>query len=231
MTIRDAIRQRLGTTEVRASTVSKPVDESKIPERDKELLAKHATDLEKTFEVKDRAKYEIELILSGTLMKGAPIHGMVTVWQRPRHASEGNLSNLYWCPGALSNKSNCMELIPDFGNDSVAHVCPKCGCVWDARSTVSGLQRELTGVKWAHLLDQVFNKAGRCADLTVKVYPRQLRATVAQEMNKNFNGELLSKLDERMIKAVYRFTDILKDMGNGSSFERNALSMLKALGA
>lgn len=234
--LKQRIRQSLGlqapTAPQTPISAAAPIDESRIPASDWEVIRKQTKALETAFSTDHKAKYVIELMFQGQLRRNTPVMGLMSVWRRPKSEEGGLMRGLYFCPGRLKGVNNCYAIIPEFANNGGQLVCPTCGKIWRSEEGLGQTSGRMTAQRWARTLAvHISERLERSVDLVVKIHVRDLRTDTAIELAGKKAGELIAKTDEQMVTYRYEYENLMRDLGNGSSLEAKLYAFFRHFGA
>lgn len=208
-------------------------DESLIPERDKEIIARRQEALEKMFATTNRGKYKICLAMVDNLhRKTQPLwRGMITFYENGRKLVDGgNDRGIYLCPGRLLGVNDCYSIIPAYANKNDELICAKCGNTWKGEQVIGHTASNSSLSRWAQILTaHITQRLEDSADIVVILHPPGVREVTRQEMDRVHHGDKIFKFERQARRHEYFNEDLRRDMAAGARMVDRIYAFLKSI--
>lgn len=217
----------MGATPVQFLDLDNPLAQAGMTEAKARALADKEALADKVREEQGKAKYKIELMLSGDRSAMKPSAGVLTFWESGSKLHGGGDAVMHICPGKHLKRSDCEAFIPDSGHAMGFLVCPRCFTRWEGEQVHGQLLFRLSFKGWATVLHKYYMKLGGNADLVVKSVPLDLRGASAREQARQQGGELLGRVRGKRNTLVYPLAHIIKDTAAGAGLYERILAFVR----
>jgi len=209
-----------------------PVDESKIPDRDWNIIKEREKALTQIFDTSHKGKYRLELRVMEAKRSKLTWPGELSFWTNDQAVSSSGMARkLYLCPGKLLGRSNCYALLPPEGYGSGFCVCPKCGSKWQSDLVIGETLGNQTPGNWAktiarHILERFENSVDL---IGISVQGASVRGLTEVEQNKRFDGELLEKNEKMWKETRFNHEDMVQATSRGADLRQLIHGFLRHL--
>lgn len=196
-----------------------PPDDSKITERDWNIIKEREKAFEKLFDTSHKGKYRLELRVLEARRSHFTWPGELSFWTNDQGISTSGMARkLYLCPGKLLGRSHCYTLLPMEGYGSGKCICPKCGSRWNSDMVIGETFGNLTPNNWARTIARhIQERFENSADLVgISVQGERVRKVTEIEQHKRLDGELLQKNETMWKETRFLHEDMVKATAAGA---------------
>jgi hypothetical protein len=198
-----------------------------MAEQELAALEAQKKSLDTLFAEAQKARYKIELTLSGDRRRIQAVAGLLVFWESGAMLHGGGDGALYICPGKHLKRNDCAAFMNGDCQALGTWICPKCQTQWKPADVIGQLGFRLTMQNWAVVLHRYYIALGGNADLVMSYMPDTIRGVAEREQQKQLGGDLLGRVRGRRTKVVYPLANIIKDTSAGAGLYNRIYAFLR----